>query len=130
MSKAKKKDDLNHLRVFASEAVCRLYEAGDLAQLDLLKVQINRTVEILRPTPTERDLLEAMHAAYCGLVNSGWRSAQYAPADKTPLLLIEAGSTGVHRGWRDETCFWIFDGDTYPSSPILFKPVSQKEPTP
>jgi hypothetical protein len=53
----------------------------------------------------------------------GWRDAMYAPKDGSPLRLIEAGSSGIHQGYRDaEGRFWIDDGDTWPSQPILWKP--------
>jgi hypothetical protein len=69
----------------------------------------------------ERDLLVQMFTAFDALRKTGWREAVYAPKD-TPLHLIEAGSTGVFNGTRDETGFWVFDGgDTWPSRAILFR---------
>lgn len=59
--------------------------------------------------------------AFNRLQKLGWRAAIYAPRDRSPLLLIEAGSTGIHHGYRDEHGFWVHDGETYPSNPILWK---------
>lgn len=55
----------------------------------------------------------------------GWRDVMYAPCDGSPLELIEPGSSGIHRGYRDaERRFWIDDGDTWPSSPMLWRGVT------
>lgn len=73
--------------------------------------------------PDETTALRAMMDAWIRLKDFGWRDATYAPADNSPLRLIEVGSTGIHNGYRDEERrFWIDDGDTWPSRPILFKP--------
>jgi hypothetical protein len=73
--------------------------------------------------PDEKPHLDAIFHAWRALQELGWRDAIYAPRDSSPLLLIEAGSTGVHEGYRDDIGFWIYDGDTWPSRPILFKPL-------
>lgn len=67
-------------------------------------------------------LLLLMFAAYDALRRSGWREAAYAPIGKQ-IELIEVGSTGIHRGHRDEQRrFWITDDrDTWPSNPILWR---------
>lgn len=65
--------------------------------------------------------VRAIFHAFDRLRKLGWREAIYAPRDQSPLLLIEAGSTGIHHGYRDDYGFWIAEGDTYPSNPILFK---------
>jgi hypothetical protein len=70
--------------------------------------------------PDEISALRAMFDAYTRLQELGWREAIYAPL-AFPLELIEVGSTGVHRGYRDEIGFWIDDGDTWPSRPCLFR---------
>jgi hypothetical protein len=71
--------------------------------------------------PTEADALAVMHRAFTRLRELGWRDAASAPVGK-PLLLIEAGSTGIHHGTRDkERRFWIHDRDTWPSRPVLYK---------
>ena len=72
--------------------------------------------------PIERAEVRTIFHAYDRLRKLGWRDAFYAPRDSSALLLIEAGSTGIHRGYRDEHGFWVADGgDTYPSHPILWK---------
>jgi hypothetical protein len=71
--------------------------------------------------PDEAAALKVLHRAFTRLKELGWREANYAPTG-TRLLLVEAGSTGVHRGDRDtERRFWIHDQDTWPSRPILYK---------
>jgi hypothetical protein len=62
--------------------------------------------------PDEKPHLDAIFHAWRALQELGWRDAIYAPRDSSPLLLIEAGSTGVHEGYRDDIGFWIYDGDT------------------
>lgn len=74
----------------------------------------------------ERKLLDEMFAAFDGLRRQGWSEANYAPIGPD-LWLIEAGSTGVHRGRRNQDhSFWVADDcEIYPSNPILFRRVSQ-----
>lgn len=76
--------------------------------------------------PTERDALEAMHAAFTRLQELGWRDAVYCPKDGTLFLSIEAGSTGIHdthyEGTWPKGSWWVHDaGDLWPSRPCLFK---------
>ena len=78
--------------------------------------------------PTEQDAVRAMWAAYQRLRELGWRETCYGPTNET-VRLIEAGSSGIHEGsrwepWPEKT--WWIDGD-YPSMPILFKPLKNKE---
>lgn len=73
------------------------------------------------PDINQDSLLLQLTSAFHALTLLGWQSTFYAP--KGPkLLLIEVGSTGVHRGFRDTIGFWIVDEmDTWPSNPVLFK---------
>lgn len=68
----------------------------------------------------------ALHQAIGALEKEGWKLiTQGTPSIGTRVLLIEHGSTGIHRGVRDEQGrFWI-EGelDIYPSRPILWKPL-------
>lgn len=66
-----------------------------------------------------------MHDAYTRLTELGWWDASYCPKDGSHFQAIEAGSTGIH-----DCAYWgawptggwnIFDGDVWPSRPILFK---------
>lgn len=70
--------------------------------------------------PDTESAVRAMCDATNRLRELGWRDAMYAPKDR-PLLLIEAGSSGIHHGYRDDIGFWIEDGDTWPSRPVLFR---------
>lgn len=72
--------------------------------------------------PSDEDALRVMFSAWERLKELGWREAMYAPRDGRVLELIEAGSTGIHRGHKDEKFTWIHDaGDLWPSHPILFR---------
>lgn len=74
--------------------------------------------------PTEQRAIDSLFSAWYRLKEMGWKEAYYAPADRSPLEVIECGSTGVHRGFRDEERrFWVEDGgDLYPIMPVLFRP--------
>ncbi len=76
--------------------------------------------------PDERAALMALGQAYQRLMELGWKEAMYCPKDGSELLVIEAGSTGIHSchysgDWPGGT-YWISSaGDLWPSKPILFK---------
>lgn len=74
--------------------------------------------------PDEAAAIKVMFEAWERLKALGWREAMYCPRDGSPVEFIEAGSTGIHRGWRDDKYFWIEDGDLWPSQigPMLFRP--------
>jgi hypothetical protein len=81
--------------------------------------------------PTEQDAVRVLFEAWYRLKQLGWENTAYAPAD-VELLLIECGSTGIHRGRREAgdglipDAFWIDDhGDACPSRPVLFKPTKR-----
>jgi hypothetical protein len=70
--------------------------------------------------PTEHKAVEMLSDAYQRLRELGWREAMYAPM--TDLEMIEAGSSGIHVGYRDDIGFWIHDGgETWPSHPVLYR---------
>lgn len=76
--------------------------------------------------PTEQAALAVMFKAWERLKELGWREASYAPRDGRMLDFIEVGSTGVHKGHRDEKYTWLHDaGDLWPSNPILFREPKQ-----
>lgn len=56
----------------------------------------------------------------------GWQEAEYCPKDGSEFKAIEVGSTGIHDcvylGDWPKGGWWVHDGDTYPSRPILWKP--------
>ncbi len=70
--------------------------------------------------PDEITAVRKMTDAFHRLQSLGWRESQYAPKGKD-LHLIEAGSSGIHEGYRDEHGLWIVDGDCWPSRAILFR---------
>lgn len=81
--------------------------------------------------PTEQDAIGLMFRAWERLKELGWREAMYAPRDGRMLEFIEAGSTGIHRGHKEEKFTWIHDaGDLWPANPVLFRePVTEAERT-
>lgn len=80
--------------------------------------------------PDEATALRVMHEAWTRLKELGWRDAIYAPIG-CPLDVIEVGSTGIHRAERDnQRRFWIHDGDSWPSSPCLYRPATSRDTTP
>lgn len=78
--------------------------------------------------PDEQAAIRAILDGFHRLKELGWRDATYAPTDNSPIEMIEAGSSGIHTGYRDsERRFWIEgDGDLWPSRPILFRATGMK----
>lgn len=74
--------------------------------------------------PDEAAAIRVMNEAYKRLQELGWRERMYAPRGQ-PLELIEMGSTGIHKGQRglhdEDDRFWVFDGDCWPSQPVLWR---------
>lgn len=87
----------------------------------------------LRDMPTERDAILAMNQAVTRLKELGWKDPIYAPKDGSALDILEAGSTGIHRGHYDGVwptgSWWIVDDDLYPTRPVLARPHQPKGPT-
>lgn len=82
-----------------------------------------------KPSEAEREQLGTMFEAYTKLKALGWREAMYAPQDGTTFLCIEAGSAGIHECKRnDDGHFWIYDGDVWPASPILWRSLATGGP--
>lgn len=78
--------------------------------------------------PTDLDAVRVVCDGVNRLYELGWRDPSYAPKD-APLQLIEAGSSDIHMGYRDDIGFWIpADDDTWPSHPILWRPAPQEKP--
>lgn len=73
---------------------------------------------------TDYELCVEMMTDYHAFMARGWSEAKFAKPDSTRIIeLIEMGSVGFHRGYRDEDgLFWITDEhDLYPSSPVLYR---------
>lgn len=87
-------------------------------------------MQTLQPTPEEAAALNDLFAAYQRLKALGWNDAVYCPKDGTKFAAIEAGSTGVHladyQGEWPSGGWWVYDGDIWPSRPILFKPLGSR----
>lgn len=75
--------------------------------------------------PDEQSAINAMWSAYQRLTELGWRDPSYCPKDGSHFKVIEPGSTGIHDGayWGEwPNGHWnVFDGDVWPSRPVLFK---------
>jgi hypothetical protein len=75
--------------------------------------------------PDEKAALAALMEAHTRLKELGWREAMYCPKDGSHFQAIEAGSTGIrdcsYEGEWPKGSWWLYDGDIWPSRPILFK---------
>lgn len=76
--------------------------------------------------PTEQDARDYLNMAHTRLKELGWMEPCYGPKDRSPLDIIELGSTGIHRGYYEGQwptgSWWVYDDDHYPSSPALVRP--------
>lgn len=75
--------------------------------------------------PDEQAAIRQMHDAYIRLTELGWQNAIYCPKDGSHFKVIEAGSTGIHdanyTGEWPKGSWWVYDGDVWPSRPVLFR---------
>lgn len=75
--------------------------------------------------PDEQSAIKHMWDGWYRLKDFGWREAVYCPKDGSHFQAIEAGSTGIHdcnyQGEWPNGSWWLYDGDVWPSRPILFK---------
>lgn len=75
--------------------------------------------------PDEQSAIRAMWDAYQRLCELGWNDPSYCPKDGTHFKVIEPGSTGIHdanyHGEWPTGSWWLYDGDVWPSRPVLFK---------
>ena len=76
--------------------------------------------------PDERAAIRVMMQAFQRLKELDWREAIYCPKDGTEFDVIEAGSMGIHRccymgKWPTGSWILFDEGDSYPSTPILFR---------
>lgn len=79
--------------------------------------------------PDEASALRTLMDAYTRLQELGWRPAMYGPTDGRALEVIECGSTGIHKAHRDEKRrYWVYDGDIWPSDPVLFREPAPEAP--
>ena len=82
--------------------------------------------------PDEAAALSQMFEAWLRLKELGWQEAVYCPKDGSIFSAIEAGSTGIHKcnytgEWPDGH-WWLYDGDVWPSRPILWRPRRDDDP--
>lgn len=76
-----------------------------------------------------RDDLLSVFSAYQRMKTHGWTDPHPMTDKEYILLIIEAGSTGVHIGYcdGDEFGYWVCDGQNWPSRPLLVKRLDKRE---
>ena len=93
---------------------------------EIYKAIERKDAERAKLIPDEKAALLHMQEAYYRLKELGWSDAIYCPKDGTMFSAIEAGSTGVHQcnytGEWPKGSWWVYDGDMWPSRPILWRP--------
>ena len=102
-------------------------------ELDRMLADIEKTKQKrAEKMPTEKAALEQMFEAYTRLKEMGWNDAIYCPKDGTMFSSISAGSTGIHKcnytGEWPTGSWWVYDGDVWPSRPILWRPRKDDDP--
>ncbi|HEY7767373.1 MAG TPA: hypothetical protein VIB55_04285 [Longimicrobium sp.] len=96
---------------------------------ELLKASEAARAARIAAIPDEPAAIKALFQAYLRLQELGWRDARYAPRDGSTFDVIEVGSTGIHQCTRDrQGRFWIYDGETWPARPSLFRLAGMGEP--
>lgn len=97
-----------------------------LAEIDEQKA--SRAIKM----PDEKAALLQMFEAHQRLQELGWKNAVYCPKDGSMFSAIEAGSTGIHQcnytGEWPKGSWWLYDGDMWPSRPILWRPRKEDDP--
>ncbi|MGM5018686.1 hypothetical protein [Tardiphaga sp. 367_B4_N1_1] len=96
------------------------------SEADALRASVDAaTAKREAAMPDEQSAIRHMWDGWYRLKDFGWREASYCPKDGTHFQVIEAGSTGIHdcnyQGEWPNGTYWLFDGDVWPSRPILFK---------
>src|SRR5690606_6442320 len=75
--------------------------------------------------PDEKTALQLFFDAWLRLKDLGWSEAVYCPKDGSHFQVIEAGSTGIHdcsySGEWPKGSWWVYDGDVWPSRPVLYR---------
>lgn len=75
--------------------------------------------------PDEKTALQLFFDAWLRLKDFGWSEAVYCPKDGSHFQVIEAGSTGIHdcsySGEWPKGSWWVYDGDVWPSRPVLYR---------
>jgi len=83
--------------------------------------------------PDEKSALKQLNDAHQRLRELGWQEAIYCPKDGSMFSAIEAGSTGIHEcnymGEWPNGSWNIYDGDVWPSRPILWRPKKESDPS-
>lgn len=82
--------------------------------------------------PDEKAAILQLNEAHTRLKELGWKEAIYCPKDGSMFSSIEAGSTGIHQcnyeGEWPQGSWNVYDGDVWPSHPILWRPRKDTDP--
>jgi hypothetical protein len=130
---AERPDDIVGHKTFDTGEICpdtsfpkMRHEPLTRAEADALweaaeKAKAERTARM----PDEQSAIRAMFDAWQRLKELGWNDPMYCPKDGSHFQVIEPGSTGIHDGnymgeWP-KGAWWVYDGDVWPSHPVLFK---------
>lgn len=80
----------------------------------------------VKAMPTEADAIRQFSEAVQRLKELGWNDPAYCPKDGSMFSVIEAGCTGIHKcnyqGEWPTGGWWVYDGDVWPSRPVLWRP--------
>lgn len=94
----------------------------------MARVEAAKTLRAER-MPTEEAAVKALWDAWYRLKELGWKDAQHAQPRTEPYLVVEVGSSGIHRATcqvrpsdKNRECWWwTCDDEIYPSNPILYR---------
>jgi len=96
-----------------------------------IPIQLIGDQELLK-MPDERSAIRQLNEAVTRLKELGWNNAIYCPKDGSMFSVIEAESTSIHecnyQGEWPKGSWWIYDGDMWPSRPILWRPRKETDP--
>jgi len=98
----------------------------------LLEKIVQRKADRTKNMPTEQDAIDQIREGHQRLLELGWKDAIYCPKDGSMFSAIEPGSTGIHKcnyqGEWPKGNWWVYDGDVWPSRPILWRPRKDDDP--
>lgn len=101
---------------------CGTFTLTNAEKQELWQAAMRQKAERDARLPDEMACARALADALHRLQDLGWRDAHYARGELADVEMIEVGSTGIHRGYRDQYGFWInADGDTSPSRPLVYR---------
>lgn len=105
-------------------------DCGCPAGTGWVKKSLSVTPQDEARSEAEKAALAKMFEGWYELKRLGWNDAIYCPKDGSTFLVIEPGSTGIHKahyeGEWPKGRWWVHEaGDLWPSRPCLWKPKAQ-----